>query len=127
MRAIEQAAELASSSGAELHVVQGCGTPVFVSPYGSDTAAVLIPDLMQSAEADLAELRQRLGDDDAVVRTHVRAEGGAPSILDVANEVDADLIVVGNRGMTGLRRALGSVPNTVAHQAECAVLIVQTD
>ena len=47
-------------------------------------------------------------------------------ILQVAREVDADLIVVGNRGMHGARRVLGSVPNTLSHHADCSVLIVQT-
>jgi nucleotide-binding universal stress UspA family protein len=40
--------------------------------------------------------------------------------------VHAELIVVGNRGMTGARRLLGSVPNSVAHRAPCSVLIVHT-
>ena len=45
----------------------------------------------------------------------------------VAEEVRADLIVVGNRGMQGAaRRVLGSVPNTIAHSAPCSVLIVDT-
>ena len=40
----------------------------------------------------------------------------------------ADLIVVGNQGMTGARRfLLGSVPNRVAHHTPCDVLIVKTD
>jgi nucleotide-binding universal stress UspA family protein len=36
------------------------------------------------------------------------------------------VIVVGNKGMTGLRRVIGSVPNSVTHQAPCAVLIAFT-
>ena len=41
--------------------------------------------------------------------------------------VKYEVIVVGNRGMTGMRRMLGSVPNTISHHAPCSVLIVQTD
>ncbi len=55
---------------------------------------------------------------------------GAPSeaILSVAEETKADLIVVGNKGMTGARRfLLGSVPNNVSHHAPCSVIIVQND
>jgi nucleotide-binding universal stress UspA family protein len=51
----------------------------------------------------------------------------APVILETASAVGADLIVVGNRGMTGAKRILGSVPNTLAHHATCAVLIVRTE
>jgi len=51
----------------------------------------------------------------------------ADAILDVAEESDADLIVVGNKGMTGARRfLLGSVPNKVSHHAPCSVLIIRT-
>jgi nucleotide-binding universal stress UspA family protein len=51
----------------------------------------------------------------------------ADAILDVAEEINADLIVVGNKGMTGAKRfLLGSVPNKVSHHAPCAVLIIRT-
>jgi hypothetical protein len=44
----------------------------------------------------------------------------------VAEEVHADLIVVGNRGMRGARRMLGSIPNHISHHAACDVLVVDT-
>jgi nucleotide-binding universal stress UspA family protein len=47
-------------------------------------------------------------------------------ILDTAVGVGADLIIVGSKGMRGARRYLGSVPNSVAHGAHCAVLVVKT-
>jgi len=51
----------------------------------------------------------------------------ADAILDVAEENNADLIVVGNKGMTGAKRfLLGSVPNKVSHHAPCGVYIVRT-
>ena len=58
---------------------------------------------------------------------HPVAESGHAALCRIASEVAADLIVVGNRGMTGIGRFLGSVPNAVAHQAPCSVLIVDTD
>ena len=48
------------------------------------------------------------------------------SIISTADEVGADLIVVGSKGLRGTRRILGSVPNTVAHKAGCHVLIART-
>jgi nucleotide-binding universal stress UspA family protein len=45
-------------------------------------------------------------------------------LVRLAEECAADILVVGNKGMN--RRILGSVPNTVAHKASCAVLIVNT-
>ena len=51
----------------------------------------------------------------------------ADALLDVAEECGADLIVVGNKGMTGAKRfLLGSVPNKVSHHAPCGVYIVRT-
>ncbi len=61
------------------------------------------------------------------VRIHARQGDPADAILDVAEELDSDLIVVGNKGMTGAKRfLLGSVPNKVSHHAPCSVLIVRT-
>lgn len=58
----------------------------------------------------------------------VTVEGDpADKILEVAENDDVDLIVVGNKGMTGAKRfLLGSVPNQVSHHAPCNVLIVKT-
>jgi len=60
------------------------------------------------------------------VKIHGKAGAPADAICEVAAEVDADLIIVGNKGMKGVRRVLGSVPNSVAHQAPCSVLIAAT-
>jgi nucleotide-binding universal stress UspA family protein len=61
------------------------------------------------------------------VETFARQGDAADAILDVAEEQRCDLIVVGNRGMTGAKRfLLGSVPNKISHHAPCSVLIVRT-
>jgi nucleotide-binding universal stress UspA family protein len=63
------------------------------------------------------------------VEVQTRPVEGDPAegILDVAEESGADLIVVGNKGMTGARRfLLGSVPNNISHHAPCSVIIVRT-
>jgi nucleotide-binding universal stress UspA family protein len=61
------------------------------------------------------------------VQTHPVEADPAEAILNVAEETGADLIVVGNKGMTGARRfLLGSVPNNVSHHAPCSVMIVRT-
>ena len=61
-------------------------------------------------------------------KTFTHAFPGDPvdTILHIAAEIDADLIVVGNKGMRGAGRVLGSVPNSIAHKAPCAVMIVST-
>lgn len=61
------------------------------------------------------------------VQTHPVEGSPSDAILNVAEETKADLIVVGNKGMTGARRfVLGSVPNNISHHASCSVMIVQT-
>jgi nucleotide-binding universal stress UspA family protein len=71
------------------------------------------------AEAEAAGVTQ--------VETFERQGEAADAIIDVAEEQRADLIVVGNKGMTGAKRfLLGSVPNRISHHAPCSVLIVRT-
>lgn len=61
------------------------------------------------------------------VETFARQGDAADAIVDVAEEQGSDLIVVGNKGMTGAKRfLLGSVPNKVSHHAPCSVMIVRT-
>jgi len=61
------------------------------------------------------------------VQTHPVEGNPTDAILNVAEQTGADLIVVGNKGMTGARRfLLGSVPNNVSHHAPCSVIIVRT-
>ena len=65
--------------------------------------------------------------DGVEVQTHPVQGEPAEAILNVAEETNADLIVVGNKGMTGAKRfLLGSVPNKVSHHAPCSVLIIRT-
>jgi len=73
---------------------------------------------------DAADLAKR---NDVEVETFARQGDPADAILDVAEEQSADLIIVGNKGMTGAKRfLLGSVPNKVSHHAPCSVLIIRT-
>ena len=58
---------------------------------------------------------------------HARKGDPADAIIGLAEELGTDLIVVGNKGLTGARRfLLGSVPDKVSHHAPCSVLIVYT-
>lgn len=120
--AIRRAAELARSTGATLHLVTGL-EPRFEDPLpvgddsGRETAAGKV---VQAAAESLA-------DTGVEIRTHARVGDGAAAIVDVAEDVGADLIVVGNRGVSSPKRfLLGSVPTKVAHYAPCSVLIVRT-
>jgi nucleotide-binding universal stress UspA family protein len=78
---------------------------------------------VEQLHRDLAEQGRSLG---VTVERHALQGPAAQSLLDLVVELDADLLVVGNAGMRGLRGHLASVPNTVAHKAPCAVLLVPT-
>jgi len=97
--------------------------------------AVLTPDLpAEFLEANYLPPADSLLDElisvarKANVDAEVHAATGEPAeaIVRVATRVGADLIIVGNKGMRGARRVLGSVPNSIAHHAPCSVLIVDT-
>jgi len=71
-------------------------------------------------ERSMAEVRR------AGIECETRSDEGNPAevLVRLAAECDADILVIGNKGMK--RRMLGSVPNTVTHTAECSVLVVKT-
>lgn len=130
--AVRRARTLAGAFSADLHVVSAYRPPAMV------LAATAEPGIMSSALLDweiaTRDRVRRLLDDaaeeligtGASVTTHAVPAHPATAILRVAGEVGADLIVVGNRGMQGRRRLLGSIPNHVAHHAACDVLVVDT-
>jgi nucleotide-binding universal stress UspA family protein len=64
---------------------------------------------------------------DLEAEAHAVNGDAVSAILDIAEAVGADLVVVGSKGMHGTRRFIGSVPNSVSHGAPCAVLIIKTD
>ena len=114
--AIDQAMELAGTVGAEVHLV------LAFDPY-RDRAHPETQPATREAEEFLASLGAGFG---GVLHRHAVPGDAADAILGVADSVDADLIVVGNKGMKGKGRVLGSVTNTISHKAGCSVLIVST-
>jgi nucleotide-binding universal stress UspA family protein len=130
--AVRQAIELARELGARLHVVSAYEP---VSDQRLRSERVELPKDLQwiinprEDVLSLLEAAEREAEQAGVtnVETFARQGDAADAILDVAEEQRADLIVVGNRGMTGAKRfLLGSVPNKVSHHAPCSVLIVRT-
>jgi nucleotide-binding universal stress UspA family protein len=129
-QAVAVAAGLARAYGASLHLVHAFRPVLQVAGTTGDSVAGLAAstdaEVESATRARLDELASEIKRDGVAVESYCVGQGAATAILGVANSQDADLIVVGNRGMTGARRVLGSVPNSVAHGARCAVLIVPT-
>jgi nucleotide-binding universal stress UspA family protein len=129
--AVRQATELARSLGAKVYLVSAY-EPV---PEGRlrDERQQVPEDLQwmvnprEDVEETLKEGATSLAGQGVEVETLAHEGDPADAILDVAEEKNADLIVVGNKGMTGAKRfLLGSVPNKVSHHAPCSVMIIRT-
>jgi nucleotide-binding universal stress UspA family protein len=134
-RAVREAADVAAAmEGAVLHIVS-VQKPMATTALASAEAVVAAPvaaeiDWEGDARVRLDDLLARAGEEirrrGIKVETHARFGAPAEVLCDMAAHLNADLIVVGNRGMQGSRRFLGSVPNTISHHAPCSVLIVET-
>ena len=130
-KAVLQATELARQVGASVSLVSAY-EPVSGNRLREEKREV--PKDMEwtvnpreDVEATLKEASEEVEGAGVKVDTFAREGDPADAILDVAEETNADLIVVGNKGMTGTKRfLLGSVPNKVSHHAPCSVLIIRT-
>lgn len=129
--AVRQAGELAAPLGATVEVVSAY-EPVSQARLREESK-VAPGDLQwminprEDVDATLEAAAEQIRAAGAEARTYARQGDPADAILDVAEELGADLIIVGNKGMTGAKRfLLGSVPNKVSHHAPCSVLIIRT-
>jgi nucleotide-binding universal stress UspA family protein len=132
--AVHKAATLAGLTGGTLHIVcayrpVSIGNVAMAASAGAATLDVDAVNRSVITEAELiadhAASEARRGG--VKVEVHAIPGDAADVLVGVAKEIGADLLVVGNRGMSGKRRfVLGSVPNKVSHHAPCALLIVDT-
>ena len=128
---MQQATELARQVGASISLVSAY-EPVSNQRLRDEKREVpkdmeWMVNPREDVEATLKEASEEVEGAGVKVETFAREGDAADAILDVAEEQNADLIVVGNKGMTGAKRfLLGSVPNKVSHHAPCSVLIIRT-
>ena len=106
--AVDRAVEVASKTGATLTILSA-GRP--------DRAQAVVDAEAARHAGSGTTIDTAVVDDDAVA-----------GLIDSARSGGYDLLVMGNRGMTGVTRflRLGSVPNKVTHQLPCSLLIVKT-
>lgn len=120
LEAVQRAAQLAAGVGAELRVVV-----VFEPGHGTELAPIIAragrsPELLAATDA---YTRGR----GAEPEFHVLTGEAADQVLALAADLGADLVVVGSRGMGGVRDSLkGSVPTRITKGAPCDVLVVRT-
>ncbi len=130
------AADLTQKTGSELHVVHvfgiaPVGPPVY--PEATDLQGEALEEEAEERiseqrarevlEADVEKLRSAGG---MVAQAHLIEGRVAPEVVALAEEIGAGLIVMGSRGLGGIRRALmGSVSDSVVRHAHCPVLVVR--
>ena len=132
--AVREAVDLARAAGATLHIAhafQPMSTATYAMSAGTGGPAVDVNSLNETIERNASGVCEHAGamatDAGVTVETHLEPGDPSDALVTVAERVHADLLVVGNRGMTGIKRfVLGSVPNKLAHHAPCSVLIVDT-
>lgn len=129
--AARTAADVADKTGSELHVVLVESSAAYVG-MGPPEIADIPPPRQEEIDEEARRLldtqvKRIEADGSTVAQTHLRLGRPDEQIVDLAEEIGAGLIVMGSRGLGGLRRLLmGSVSDSVVRHAHCPVLIVRT-
>lgn len=132
--AVEKAIGLASLTGATLHIVNAHKVTTAYQIGAAGEVGLAAADIVESNEAIRSQAErvcdaavQRARDAGVSAEAHCIPGDAAEGLLKVAQDAGCDLLVVGNRGMTGVRRfVLGSVPNKLSHHSPSSLLIVDT-
>ena len=130
-QAVREAVDMAKAVGATLELVSAYA-PVSEARLRAerrdapeDVQWAINP--RQEVEASLSDAADIAREAGVKVNTYAREGDPADAILDVAEEQKSDLVILGNKGMTGAKRfLLGSVPDKISHHAPCSVMIIRT-
>ena len=128
--ATKSAVELANSTGSELHVVYVEPLPDFMKKEDAGTPGYdleLYEKIEEEGRETLRQLTWRVKvAGGTVTGSHLRMGAVAEEIVNLAGELEVDLIIVGSRGLRGIRRTLaGSVSESVFRNARCPVMAVR--
>ena len=127
--ALAAAVELAREVGARLHLLHSFEYPSYIgTPWGYSFPAGVFSEA-RSRASELLQERQEKVKTEGVAASFQACEG-APSevIVEIAKTLPADLIVMGTRGLTGMKHVLlGSVAERTLRHAPCPVMTVKAD
>ncbi len=125
-KALETAVEFAKVFDADLHLIHAYSLPVgVVTPYDYQIPASILGEMREAATKRIDEAVKKVAGQG--VKVHGLVTEGLPTqaIEEAAEQIKADLIVMGTRGLTGLKHVvLGSVAERTIRHAPCAVLTV---
>lgn len=125
--ALESAIDLAKESQAELHVCHAFEyVAPMVSPYEIPVPEDFIQQTRAAAENRLDQLVSKGKSAGLYCEGHILVDRADPGISNLAKSLQADLIVMGTKGVTGLRHVfMGSVAERTVRHAPCSVLTVK--
>lgn len=126
-KALEMALKLAKLSGGSIHLLHCYQLhPGGVSPYGIMVPVEFDEKIREAAAEALAAVEKQLEGEGVEVKAHITPSYPAEAVSELAAEIEADLIVMGTRGATGLQHILlGSVAERTLRMAPCPVLTVK--
>jgi nucleotide-binding universal stress UspA family protein len=123
--------ELAKHYGAEILLIQ------VIEPASLDVSIFDVPpsyqvkevmEETQTAKAYLADLEEKLKAQGFPVKVHVHYGSIVKTILDIADQEEADLIALASHGRTGMGRLVyGSVASGILHRAQCPLLLIRAE
>ena len=120
---LQVATELARLSGGKLHLLNAYGLSPSEYPYAAYFADEIEREVANNSKRELVQWAARFAPAD--VEVHTSPKDAQHAILELAEELDADLIVMGTHGRRGLKHLLmGSVAEFVVRSAPCPVLTV---
>jgi universal stress protein A len=121
---LERAVELARKTDGRIHLCRAVTIPIGLpDAVWAMPMAQLDTALVAEAERDLASAAQPYRAE--VVGSHVRIGQAADVVIDFANELNAQLIVIGAHGYGPIERLLGTTASKIVHKAKCSVLVVR--
>jgi nucleotide-binding universal stress UspA family protein len=128
--AAEAAAELSKDTGSEVHIAYVLPSPRELRGhhlYSSEVMRSVLEQAEGEASSLLEEQAEQIGASGGkVAETHLETGEPDKEIVRLSEELGVGTIVIGSRGLGGLRRALmGSVSESVVRHAHCPVLIVR--
>jgi nucleotide-binding universal stress UspA family protein len=131
-RATDAALELAERLDSELHLTYVEPMPerhAGPARFAIDLPPEVVANVEEEAETKLAEQLGKMGEGRGkITRAHARVGLPSAEIVALAEELEAGLMVVGSRGLGGMRRSLmGSVSDSVVRHAHCPVMVVRKE
>ncbi len=127
--ALDRAIVIASEAGATLHLLHAYEVPLGSIPiYDFQVPQSMLDAVRDAAARRIEKARAKAEAAGVVCRTHLTASPPTPAIVDTARSLQADLIVMGTRGLSGFQHALlGSNAERTVRLAPCPVLTVKAD